>query len=179
MTEDATLCAFAATVRPFVPGCRCVRPCCAGRPWTRNAILDARVPGRACRNGSDAQLAHFKLILLAASEARERPPPPFGLWRTSRRTGRQRNRSSGRRWLLGLLLLGLLEGSGGTKMQVRDRRALFREPSFEILQFKLGQLGLEQALITLDVSQMGTQTATLVHCHLSKMHLVLIASISS
>src|SRR5215470_12378627 len=57
------------------------------------------------------------------------------------------------------------------ELQCRDRVALFGQTAFEIPLFGIAQLGLEQTLIAIDISQMCTQTGnSLFHNTLSCIH---------
>src|SRR5262249_52815275 len=57
------------------------------------------------------------------------------------------------------------------ELQCRDREALFGQTAFEIPLFGIAQLGPEQTLIAIDISQMCTQAGnSLFHNTLSCIH---------
>src|SRR5262245_47190286 len=60
---------------------------------------------------------------------------------------------------------------GTREVQCRDRETLFGQTTFEIPLFGIAQLGSEQTLITINISQMRTQTGnSLFHNTLSCIH---------
>jgi len=62
--------------------------------------------------------------------------------------------------------LGLLQRSEVIEVQRSDSGALFEQTLFEVLEFEFGKVGFEEVFVTIDITQVGTQTGTaLVHSH--------------
>ena len=69
--------------------------------------------------------------------------------------------------------MGLLHCSEAIEVKRSYSGALFEQTLFEVLEFELGKVGLEEVLVAIDITQMGTQTGNaLVHSHCFRNRLI-------